>query len=113
LIYGECGGFMVLGRYLIDARGKSHPMAALLPHATSFAERKLSLGYRILKHKGALPFSPKLRGHEFHYSTLAEQVRGDHLFTMRDAAGTSLGPAGLRIGRIMGSYAHVIDREDD
>lgn len=113
LIYGECGGFMVLGRYLIDARGKSHPMAALLPHATSFAERKLSLGYRILKHKGALPFSPKLRGHEFHYSTLAEQVRGDHLFTMQDAAGTSLGPAGLRIGRIMGSYAHVIDREDD
>src|SRR5688500_6088484 len=56
LIYGECGGFMVLGRYIADARGKAHPMAALLPHATSFAERKLTLGYRRLKHKGALPF---------------------------------------------------------
>jgi cobyrinic acid a,c-diamide synthase len=113
LIYGECGGFMVLGRYLIDAKGKSHPMAALLPHGTSFAARKLSLGYRTLKHKGALPFPLKLRGHEFHYSTLAEQVRGDHLFTMQDATGDSLGPAGLRNGRIMGSYAHIIDREDD
>jgi cobyrinic acid a,c-diamide synthase len=112
LIYGECGGFMVLGRYIADARGKAHPMAALLPHATSFAERKLTLGYRRLKHKGALPFPSRLRGHEFHYSTLAEPVRGDHLFTMRDASGERLAPAGLRIGRIMGSYAHVIDRED-
>jgi len=112
LIYGECGGFMVLGRYLVDAKGKSHPMAALLPHATSFAARKLSLGYRRLKHKSALPFPLKLRGHEFHYSTLAEQVRGDHLFTMHDASGGLIGPAGLRNGRIMGSYAHVIDRED-
>jgi cobyrinic acid a,c-diamide synthase len=112
LIYGECGGFMVLGRYIIDAQGKSHHMAALLPHGTSFANPKLSLGYRLLKHKGALPFPLKLRGHEFHYSTLAEQVRGDHLFTMRDVTGQSLGPTGLRIGRIMGSYAHVIDRED-
>jgi cobyrinic acid a,c-diamide synthase len=66
-----------------------------------------------LKHKGALPFPLKLRGHEFHYSTLAEQVRGDHLFTMQDTAGDSLGPAGLRNGRIMGSYAHIIDREDN
>ena len=112
LIYGECGGFMVLGRYIADVKGKAHPMAALLPHATSFAEQKLSLGYRILKHRGALPFPSRLRGHEFHYSSLAEPVRGDHLFTMRDAAGERLGPAGLRIGRIMGSYAHVIDRED-
>jgi cobyrinic acid a,c-diamide synthase len=112
LIYGECGGYMVLGRYLIDAQGKSHPMAALLPHATSFADRKLSLGYRRLKHKGALPFPLKLRGHEFHYSTVAEQVRGDRLFTMHDASGELIGPAGLRNGLIMGYYAHVIDRED-
>jgi cobyrinic acid a,c-diamide synthase len=88
-------------------------MAALLPHATSFADRKLSLGYRRLKHKSALPYPSKLRGHEFHYSTLAEQVRGDHLFTMHDASGNLIGPAGLRNGRIMGSYAHVIDREDN
>jgi cobyrinic acid a,c-diamide synthase len=112
LIYGECGGFMVLGRYLIDAQGKTHPMAALLPHATSFVDHRLHLGYRILRHKSALPFPLKLRGHEFHYSSLAEKVRGDHLFTMRSAAGENLGPQGLRIGRIMGSYAHVIDRED-
>ncbi len=48
LIYGECGGFMVLGDALIDAKGQSHAMAGLLPLTTSFATRKLHLGYRQL-----------------------------------------------------------------
>ena len=45
-VYGECGGYMVLGEALIDADGRRHPMAGLLPLVTSFAERRLSLGYR-------------------------------------------------------------------
>ncbi len=48
LIYGECGGYMVLGEGLIDAQGKRHAMAGLLPLTTSFASRKLHLGYRQL-----------------------------------------------------------------
>lgn len=109
LIYGECGGFMVLGRAIIDAAGTSHAMSALLPHATTFATRKLSIGYRQLRHKSPLPFPRELRGHEFHYSTLAEPLSGDPLFAMRNSSGGDMGTVGLRIGRIMGSYAHVID----
>jgi cobyrinic acid a,c-diamide synthase len=109
MIYGECGGFMVLGRLLVDAKGKAHPMAALLPHSTTFATRKLSLGYRQLRHQSALPFPRRLRGHEFHYSSLAEPVSGEPLFEMTDSLGTELASTGLQIGRIMGSYAHVID----
>ena len=45
-IYGECGGYMTLGEGLIDAEGTRHAMAGLLPVVTSFAERKLHLGYR-------------------------------------------------------------------
>src|SRR5262249_32002018 len=30
-IYGECGGYMVLGESLIDESGVRHPMAGLLP----------------------------------------------------------------------------------
>ena len=48
LIYGECGGYMVLGDALIDADGQAHDMAGLLPLTTSFARRKLHLGYRQL-----------------------------------------------------------------
>jgi len=49
LIYGECGGYMALGEGLIDAKGARHAMLGLLPVETSFAERKLALGYRRLK----------------------------------------------------------------
>ena len=40
-VYGECGGYMVLGDALIDADGRRHAMAGLLPLVTSFAERRL------------------------------------------------------------------------
>ena len=45
-VHGECGGYMVLGESLEDADGVSHRMTGLLGHATSFAQRKLHLGYR-------------------------------------------------------------------
>ncbi len=109
LVYGECGGFMVLGDHLIDAEGRPHAMAGLVPVATSFATRKLTLGYREMRHASALPFPATLRGHEFHYSTLEHQGAGEPLFEVRDAAGHDLGPAGLRVGRVMGSYLHIID----
>ncbi len=45
-VHGECGGYMVLGQSLIDAQGAVHAMAGLLDLETSFAKRKLHLGYR-------------------------------------------------------------------
>ncbi len=107
LIYGECGGFMVLGEALIDAKGQPHPMAGLLPLTTSFAIRKLHLGYRQLTPLGGHWTKP-LRGHEFHYSSIANEGKADRLFKASDAAGEDLGPIGLKRGNVMGSYAHII-----
>ena len=107
LIYGECGGFMVLGDALIDTNGQSHAMAGLLPLTTSFATRKLHLGYRQIKPLGG-PWTKPLRGHEFHYSTLTNEGKADRLFAASDAAGQDLGNIGLRRGNVMGSYAHII-----
>ena len=45
-IYGECGGFMVLGQAIIDGEGQRHEMAGLLPLITTFEQRKRHLGYR-------------------------------------------------------------------
>ncbi len=109
LVYGECGGFMVLGVGLIDAEGQSHQMSGLLPVVTSFEKRKLHLGYRQLECLGPLPFGKAIRGHEFHYSTLISQGAGEALFKAADAAGRDLGEIGLRAGPVMGSYAHIID----
>jgi len=109
LIYGECGGFMALGRGLVDANGAAHAMCDLLPLATSFADRRLHLGYRRLEHDGALPWPRTLRGHEFHYATTVwRDDTAPALFTARDAAGNALEPMGLRLDNVMGSFAHVI-----
>jgi len=107
LIYGECGGYMVLGEGLIDGEGQHHAMAGLLPLTTSFAKRKLHLGYRQLNPLTG-PWKLPLRGHEFHYSTIESQGGGEPLFQAHDAAGNDLGHIGQRIGNVMGSYAHVI-----
>lgn len=109
LIYGECGGFMVLGRALIDAEGTSHQMTGLLGHVTSFAERKLHLGYRALTPLNDRLWQRPLSGHEFHYSSLIEAANDEPLFACADAKGDSLGNAGGRRGSVMGSYMHIID----
>jgi cobyrinic acid a,c-diamide synthase len=77
-IYGECGGFMVLGQGLIDADGKPHAMAGLLPVTTSFAKPALHLGYREMRLASAMPLGPSgttFRGHEFHYGRRHQGIR--------------------------------------
>jgi cobyrinic acid a,c-diamide synthase len=107
LIYGECGGYMVLGDALIDAYGQAHAMAGLLPLTTSFATRKLHLGYRQLTPLGG-PWTKPLRGHEFHYSSSENEGKADRLFKASDATDQDLGEIGLKRGHVMGSYAHII-----
>ena len=107
-IYGECGGYMVLGEALVDGAGQSHVMAGLLPLATSFAAPRLHLGYRHLS-TDAGPFPGRWRGHEFHYATTLH-ARGAPLFAAADAEGAALPPMGLIRGRVAGSFAHLIDR---
>ncbi len=108
LLYGECGGFMVLGDAIIDASGASHAMAGLLPHTTRIDRPRRVLGYRRLAHSSPLPFPAQLSGHEFHYSS-ARQQRGTPLFAATDARGEPQPDMGLVVGRVMGSYAHIID----
>lgn len=106
-IYGECGGYMTLGKALTDADGNCHEMAGLLQLETSFAVRKLHLGYRKLRY--APGDDPRvLRGHEFHYATTM-RADGTPLFDAQDAEGNTLPPMGLIEGRVSGSFAHVID----
>jgi cobyrinic acid a,c-diamide synthase len=111
LIYGECGGYMVLGEALTDGEGVTHRMLGLLPVETSFARRKLHLGYRRLTPLGGLPWRKSLTAHEFHFASVVEEGGGERLFDAADSEGRGLGAIGLRRGRVMGSFAHVIDAE--
>lgn len=113
-VFGECGGYMVLGESLIDADGHAHAMAGLLPLATSFAERRLQLGYRrttLLAATRLGAAGTAFRGHEFHYATVCREGRGQALFACADAAGTPMATAGRINGSVAGSFIHLIDRE--
>lgn len=110
-VHGECGGFMVLGRSLIDAQGAAHPMAGLLDLETSFAKRRLHLGYRVAR----LPVNhclgrkeQILRGHEFHYATIVRQS-GEPFVLAKDPYTDSERHEGLRNGWVSGSFFHLID----
>jgi cobyrinic acid a,c-diamide synthase len=109
-VHGECGGYMVLGESLEDGGGETHIMAGLLPVATSYARRKLHLGYRIAKPLDDGPLGRKgarLVGHEFHYASIICQEPGNFA-DVTDASGVSLGASGHRNGQVTGTFFHVL-----
>lgn len=109
-VHGECGGYMAMGAALIDAAGTAHEMAGLLGHVTSYAKRRMHLGYRLATLRAAMPGLPagsRLRGHEFHYSTIVTQP-DMALADVVDATGTPVAETGSRRGHASGTYFHLI-----
>ena len=109
-IHGECGGYMVLGDGIVDAAGERHAMAGLLRLETSFAARRLHLGYRharvcrdcVLGRRGG-----EVLGHEFHYASIV--TTGDEpLVDCWDAYGKPVAEAGARRGSVSGTFFHLI-----
>jgi len=109
-VHGECGGYMVLGRGLTDKQGTRHEMTGLLGLETSFAKRKMHLGYRKAELQAPMPgfaAGARLRGHEFHYATILAQPDAQ-LATVRDANGGDVSETGSRRGNITGTFFHLI-----
>ena len=112
VIYGECGGFMVLGETLTDRDGKIHDMIGLLPVETSFENPALHLGYRQLSliSNGALgDAGDAYRGHEFHYCDITSKNSAKSLFHVNDAQGNARPEVGCHVGNVMGSFVHIVD----
>jgi cobyrinic acid a,c-diamide synthase len=112
-VHGECGGYMVMGAGLVDASGVRHEMVGLLGLETSYATRKMHLGYRhaTLSHPiPGFPSGTRLRGHEFHYSTILVQPDMP-LAHVNDATGAVVAETGSRRGHATGSYFHMIAQD--
>jgi cobyrinic acid a,c-diamide synthase len=113
-VHGECGGYMVLGETLEDADGVTHAMTGLLSHATSFARRKMNLGYRRATLQAEAPLGAVgdvIRGHEFHYASVVSAGNDAPLAFIADGAGRPIGPSGGRRGLVSGSFFHAIARD--
>ncbi|MEO1249768.1 MAG: cobyrinate a,c-diamide synthase [Pseudomonadota bacterium] len=112
-VHGECGGYMVLGKALVDKEGLRHGMAGLLGLVTSYEKRKFHLGYRRATLNAPIPgydAGTALRGHEFHYSTILDQPN-EALAHVADADGTAVPETGSRRGNVTGTFFHLISEE--
>lgn len=114
-VHGECGGYMALGAGLVAADGTRHRMAGLLGLETSFATRRMHLGYRLARPLHPLPGLGQgraLRGHEFHYATILAQP-DPPLAAVEDATGAAVAETGSCRGTgdavVSGSFFHLID----
>ena len=109
-VHGECGGYMALGEALIDAAGTRHQMAGLLGLVTSYEKRRMHLGYRLAALQAPIPgheAGSRLRGHEFHYSTILAQPDAP-LASVTDAEGATVPETGSRRGLVSGTFFHLI-----
>ena len=111
-VHGECGGYMALGAGLIDAAGHSHEMIGLLGLETSFAARRMNLGYRRAELVADCPLGVVgeiLMGHEFHYASVLSSPDAP-LFKMQNSDGETLPAGGSRRGHVTGTFFHFIDK---
>ncbi len=115
-LYAECGGLMYLSKgiwKIEDEKKKLWEMAGALPFETEMKEKRSQLGYReiilqddcIIGKKG-----DRLRGHEFHYSTIAgsqQSAVSSQIYSLYDNGGKDLGDEGYRYKNTLASYIHI------
>jgi cobyrinic acid a,c-diamide synthase len=107
-MYAECGGLMFLSKGLHDDKGGFYPLAGVFPFETRML-KKPRLGYRevVLREDCVVGERDRVcRGHEFHYSEIAEPAIGS-VYQVSDSKGKSLGFEGFRSGNTLASYVHL------
>lgn len=103
VVYAECGGLMFLGEALDDV-----PMCGALPVRTRMTGKLRTLGYREVVTMAATPLGPagtSFRGHEFHYSELADTPDVSPVY--RTVGRVGAGVEGWTRGNVLGSYVHA------
>ncbi len=110
-VYAECGGLMFLGRE-IHLKGKRYPMAGVLPLSFEMHDRPRGHGYTDFVVDGENPFFERglrLKGHEFHYSSVAEADTETlpTAFGLKRGTGVWSGRDGIVSGSVLACYSHL------
>jgi cobyrinic acid a,c-diamide synthase len=108
-IYAECGGFMYLTRELVDAEGRSHPMAGIFPTSARMQKTRSRLGYVAVQPQAEWNWlNPQmtLRGHEFRYSAIDEMpAEIPRRYSVQSNNGEHA--EGYSTGRVLAGYIHL------
>lgn len=108
-IYAECGGFMYLCEAIVDTDGRVYQMAGLFPTRVRMQKQLAAIAYveaEVPEDALWLHGGQRLRGHEFHYSTIDEMPASvSRCFRLR--VGKKMRDDGYAIGTVLGGYSHL------
>ncbi len=109
-IYAECGGLIYLGQALVMEQ--TYRMAGVLPIVFGFSERPQGHGYTKVSVERDNPYftvGSRLRGHEFHYSSVLQYngTDADLVFSIEKGRGIIDGKDGLCAGNVLATYTHL------
>ncbi|GAC1458762.1 MAG: cobyrinate a,c-diamide synthase [Ktedonobacteraceae bacterium] len=108
LVYAECGGYMYLGTGCIDAAKNYHLLVGAIPYTFRMGTERAQIGYReITTTRDTLlgPAGMHLRGHEFHWSSIVEELLEAH--TPYQVEGRESTVEGYATKNILASYVHI------
>ena len=99
-VFAECGGMMFLTRSLTARKGgTAYQMTGLLPVDCTMENARLHLGYRRMDYQGV-----SLRGHEFHYSSIAEPDTLPSVTPLYNVKGTEVSTPLYRYKNVIAGY---------
>lgn len=108
-VYGECGGYMVMGHSIIDTDGIPYPMIGVLDTITDFQNKTRTLSYQTFENMHTdTPLPMHSKGHSFHYAT-THQASKAPLGMLTNTYTHTPQQSGARQGSAYGSFYHMID----
>jgi cobyrinic acid a,c-diamide synthase len=106
-VYAECGGLMYLAQAIVDLKGRSFPMLALLAGTAIMQPKLQALGYVDVTTRESSPLGAagiRYRGHQFRYSNWQGSEGSQLHLTVKRTGRTQ--PEGYGNGNVLGSYVH-------
>ncbi len=98
-LLAECGGMLCLSISLTDIEGRTHPMASVMPGQAVMQKKLSALGLQSIEWPEG-----RLRGHTFHYSSLATPLTPVAVASNPNAGRTA--EALYQHGSLRASYIH-------
>lgn len=108
-IFAECGGYMYLCKELALPDGTSRNMCGVIDGTAWMGEKLRSLGYREAVMETEALFGQRftrIRGHEFHWSSIKLNRPYPPLYTVRGKDG-SMSTEGVADGSVKAGYIHL------
>ncbi|UOF89794.1 cobyrinate a,c-diamide synthase [Fodinisporobacter ferrooxydans] len=109
--FAECGGYMFLTNAIVDRAGREHPMVGVIPAVVKMQERLAALGYREvrgMRNSLLLAEGERIRGHEFHYSTIEFPGGIDNACLPYEVSGLrGSKQEGYSKGNLLAGYTHM------